>query len=70
MNRGFSQQEKENLRESLIDVFVEELHYRKISSINIDHLVKKVGIAKGSFYLFLVPMTSSSLRLLIKFKMK
>lgn len=52
MSRGFSQQEKENLRESLIAEFVEELNYRKITSINIDDLVKKVGIAKGSFYLF------------------
>ncbi|BDR59794.1 TetR/AcrR family transcriptional regulator [Lactobacillus xylocopicola] len=52
MSRGFTEEEKKELKERLIQVFIEELNHQKISSINIDDLVKKVGIAKGSFYHF------------------
>lgn len=50
MSKGFTDQEKKDLKKRLIHIFVEKLNYQKISSINVDSLVKEVGIAKGSFY--------------------
>ncbi|NVY96027.1 TetR/AcrR family transcriptional regulator [Lactobacillus sp. DCY120] len=52
MSRGFTEEERKEIKNKLIDLFIEKLNYQKISSINIDDLVKSVGIAKGSFYLF------------------
>lgn len=52
MSRGFTNGEKKEIREKLIEALESELKYQKINKISIDELVSKVGIAKGSFYLF------------------
>jgi AcrR family transcriptional regulator len=52
MTRGFTDIEKNEIRRRLIEEFENELRYQKINKISIDDLVSKVGIAKGSFYLF------------------
>ena len=52
MSRGFTDDEKRAIRKRLIEEFENELRYQKINKISIDDLVNKVGIAKGSFYLF------------------
>lgn len=50
--RGFSAEEKVLIKEQLQQEFIKELKVRTIQQVRIDDLVKKVGIAKGSFYLF------------------
>ncbi|MHC5230068.1 TetR/AcrR family transcriptional regulator [Enterococcus sp. LJL99] len=52
MARGFSAEEKVLIKEQLQQEFIKELKVRTIQQVRIDDLVKKVGIAKGSFYLF------------------
>lgn len=52
MARGFTEQEKAMIRQSLIDVFEKELTKNKLNKISIDEIVKKVGISKGAFYNF------------------
>ena len=52
LTRGFSVEEKILIKEQLQQEFIKELKVRTIQQVRIDDLVKKVGISKGSFYLF------------------
>ena len=52
MAKGFTANEKKEIREKLIKEFRDALHHMAIQKISIDDLVNKVGISKGSFYSF------------------
>jgi AcrR family transcriptional regulator len=52
MARGFSETEKVEIKKNLIEEFIKSLEHQSIKKISIDDLVEKVGISKGSFYLF------------------
>ncbi|MGY3779453.1 TetR/AcrR family transcriptional regulator [Isobaculum melis] len=52
MVRGFSEEEKVIIKDQLQNEFMKDLRHQNIQQIRIDDLVKRVGIAKGSFYLF------------------
>ncbi|BDR57078.1 TetR/AcrR family transcriptional regulator [Xylocopilactobacillus apis] len=52
MSRGFTEQEKKDLKERLVKVFVTELNTKSFSAISVEDLANQVGIAKGSFYHF------------------
>ncbi|MBM7541180.1 TetR family transcriptional regulator [Amphibacillus cookii] len=52
MSRGFSEDEKREIKKKLIVSFEEQLAKSNISKISIDDLVYRAGISKGSFYAF------------------
>lgn len=52
LKRGFSEEEKRQIKMQLIAEFKEGLKHKNISEISVDFLVKQVGISKGSFYNF------------------
>lgn len=52
MSRGFSEQEKKEIKLKLISAFEEALKTQTIQKISIDDLIYKAGISKGSFYSF------------------
>ena len=49
---AFSLEEKERIKNKLIDVGMKYMNDRPISKISVDSIVKKVGISKGAFYIF------------------
>lgn len=52
MPKGFSEQEKNSIREKLIDACKENWEKYGYKKTNIDELCSKSGISKGAFYLF------------------
>ncbi|WP_277408464.1 TetR/AcrR family transcriptional regulator [Lacrimispora xylanisolvens] len=52
MPKGFSEQEKNNIREKLIEACKENWEKYGYKKTSIDELCLKVGISKGAFYLF------------------
>ena len=52
MARAFNDDEKEEIRQSLITEFTKLLEHHSIQKISIDDLIDRAGISKGSFYLF------------------
>lgn len=52
MARSFSEQEKEHIKENLIDICRQSWTQYGYKKTSIDELCKRVGISKGAFYLF------------------
>ncbi|MFD1412489.1 TetR/AcrR family transcriptional regulator [Oceanobacillus jeddahense] len=52
MSRGFSEQEKKEIKFKLISAFETALKTQTIHKISIDDLIYEAGISKGSFYSF------------------
>ena len=63
MARGFTEREKEIIRNDLINTGRELFGTYGLKKTSIEDLTKAVGIAQGSFYTFLIPRKSFIWRL-------
>lgn len=52
MPKAFSEEEKEHIKNQILETAVELFHDRGTKSINIQELTRRAGIAQGSFYSF------------------
>lgn len=52
MPKAFSEEEKEQIKNQILETAVELFHDRGTKSINIQELTRRAGIAQGSFYSF------------------
>ena len=52
MGKAFSEEEKENIKEAIMETALELFHDNGTKSLSISVLTKRVGIAQGSFYNF------------------
>jgi len=52
MGRAFNDEEKEALRMKIVKVGIEAFKTSPYENVKIDILAQRVGIAKGTFYLF------------------
>ena len=52
MGRAFSEEEKEKIKENIMNTAIELFHNNGLKSLSISELTKRVGIAQGSFYNF------------------
>ena len=52
MGKAFSEEEKEKIKENIINTAIELFHNNGLKSFSISELTKRVGIAQGSFYNF------------------
>ncbi|RRJ24348.1 TetR/AcrR family transcriptional regulator [Lachnoanaerobaculum gingivalis] len=52
MGRAFSEEEKEKIKEDVMETALELFHNNGAKSLSISVLTKRVGIAQGSFYNF------------------
>ena len=52
MGKAFSEEEKEKIKENIINTAIELFHNNGLKSLSISELTKRVGIAQGSFYNF------------------
>ena len=52
MGRAFSEEEKEKIKEAIMETALELFHDNGTKSLSISVLTKRVGIAQGSFYNF------------------
>ena len=52
MPRTFSDEEKQNVRNSLLEIAKESFSHYGLKKTNIEELTKAVGISKGAFYGF------------------
>jgi len=51
--RTFSEEEKQHIRNSLLEIAKESFSHYGLKKTNIEELTKAVGISKGAFYGFL-----------------
>lgn len=52
MPKAFSEEEKEQIKNQILETAVELFHDKGTKSINIQELTRRAGIAQGSFYSF------------------
>ena len=52
MGKAFSEEEKEKIKENIMNTAIELFHNNGLKSLSISELTKRVGIAQGSFYNF------------------
>ena len=52
MPKAFSEEEKEQIKNQILEIAVELFHDKGTKSINIQELTRRAGIAQGSFYSF------------------
>ncbi|MFU2421773.1 MAG: TetR/AcrR family transcriptional regulator [Bacteroides sp.] len=52
MPKAFSEEEKEHIKNQILETAVELFHEKGTKSINIQELTRRAGIAQGSFYSF------------------
>lgn len=52
MPKAFSEEEKEHIKNQILETAVELFHDKGTKSINIQELTRRAGIAQGSFYSF------------------
>lgn len=52
MGKAFSEEEKEKIKENIMNTAIELFHNNGTKSLSISELTKRVGIAQGSFYNF------------------
>lgn len=52
MPKAFSEEEKEQIKNQILETAVELFHNKGTKSINIQELTRRAGIAQGSFYSF------------------
>lgn len=52
MPKAFSEEEKEQIKNQILETAVELFHEKGTKSINIQELTRRAGIAQGSFYSF------------------
>ena len=52
MGKAFSEEEKEKIKENIMNIAIELFHNNGLKSLSISELTKRVGIAQGSFYNF------------------
>lgn len=52
MGKAFSEEEKEKIKENIMNTAIELFHNNGLKSLSISELTKSVGIAQGSFYNF------------------
>ena len=52
MPKAFSEEEKEQIKNQILETAVELFHDKGTNSINIQELTRRAGIAQGSFYSF------------------
>ena len=52
MGKAFSEDEKEKIKENIMNTAIELFHNNGLKSLSISELTKRVGIAQGSFYNF------------------